>query len=73
MRSFDLTIKNYRCFEMQHPVRLDMRPGIMSFVGTNNSGKSTLLRFFYEMRPLFANLGDEAKGIGRDPAIAITV
>jgi ABC-type sulfate/molybdate transport systems ATPase subunit len=56
--SFDLTIVNYRCFAAEEPVHLQMRPGLTSLIGPNNSGKSAILRLFYELRPLlsaFAN------------------
>src|SRR5580698_923915 len=49
----DLTIKNYRCFADSHPARLRLRPGTTSIVGRNNAGKSSLLKFFYELRHLF--------------------
>lgn len=49
----DFTIKNYRCFPDSRPARLTVRPGFIAFVGANNSGKSSLLRFFYEFRGLF--------------------
>jgi ABC-type Mn2+/Zn2+ transport system ATPase subunit len=49
----DLTLKNYRCFPDTHPVRLTIRPGVTAFIGANNSGKSSMLRFFYEFRQLF--------------------
>jgi ABC-type cobalamin/Fe3+-siderophores transport system ATPase subunit len=51
---FDITLKNYRCF--QQPARIAIRKGLTSFVGVNNSGKSSLLRFFYEARNLFTRL-----------------
>ena len=47
----DITIKNYRSF--QQPVTIQMRKGFTSFIGINNSGKSSLLKFFYEFRRLF--------------------
>ncbi len=46
----DLTIKNYRCFTDANPARISLRPGFTAFVGPNNTGKSTLLKFFYEFR-----------------------
>ena len=52
----EFTLKNYRCFSDQHPARIRLREGLTSFVGVNNAGKSSLLRFFYEFRPLFANI-----------------
>src|SRR5437870_1327352 len=51
--SFELTIKNYRCFPDSHPVRLSFDKGFTALVGANNSGKSSFLRFLYEFRPLF--------------------
>lgn len=52
----DITIKNYRVFEDRHPARFTIQRGFISFVGTNNAGKSSILRFFYEFRSLFAQL-----------------
>lgn len=58
MISFDLTISNYRCFAAEAPVRLEMRPGMTSLIGPNNSGKSTILRLFYELRSLFVEFNN---------------
>ena len=55
-----LEIKNYRCFSREHPVTLELRLGFTALVGLNNSGKATLLRFFYEMRSFFAQTFDES-------------
>ncbi len=49
----DLTIKNYRSFADSKPAQLSIRPGFTAFLGANNAGKSSLLRFFYEFRRLF--------------------
>lgn len=49
----DLTLLNYRCFPDSNPARLSIRSGVTALVGANNSGKSTLLKFFYEFRGLF--------------------
>ena len=46
--NIDLTIKNYRCFSRIVPAHLKLKAGIVALVGTNNSGTSSLLRFFYE-------------------------
>ncbi len=49
----DLTLKNYRAFSDRMPARISIRPGFTAFVGVNNAGKSSLLKFFYEFRPMF--------------------
>jgi ABC-type cobalamin/Fe3+-siderophores transport system ATPase subunit len=52
----DLTIRNYRCFG-DEPTHLRISDGFTAFVGVNNSGKSSLLRLLYEVRPLLQYLG----------------
>jgi predicted ATPase len=52
----EITIKNYRCFSDSKPARIVLRKGFTAFVGVNNSGKSSLLKFFYEFRDLFQYL-----------------
>jgi ABC-type cobalamin/Fe3+-siderophores transport system ATPase subunit len=52
----DITIKNYRCFADSSPARLELRGGFTALLGVNNSGKSSLLKFFYEFRGLFDEL-----------------
>ena len=49
----DITLKNYRCFPDSKPARISLRKDLTGFVGVNNSGKSSLLKFFYEFRDLF--------------------
>jgi len=51
------TIQNYRCFG-DKPIEFVLKRGITAFIGANNSGKSTLLRFFFECRPLFAAMSN---------------
>src|SRR5262249_21342222 len=51
----NLTIKNYRCFES--PVHFSLRRGFTGLLGVNNSGKSSLLRSFFELRSIFQMLG----------------
>ena len=53
----DLELKNYRSFTDAKPARISLRPGFTAFVGVNNSGKSSLLKLFYELRSLFGWLG----------------
>jgi hypothetical protein len=45
-----LTVRNYRCRSDTNPATISLRAGLTPFVGVNNSGKTTLLRFFYEFR-----------------------
>ena len=71
---FHVTIKNYRCFSDQKPVRISMRKGFTALVGVNNSGKSSLLRLFYELRSLFMSIsrsGDQfIQAMRADPGLA---
>ncbi len=48
-----LELKNYRAFDDANPARWTLSDGFVAFVGVNNSGKSSLLRFFHEARPAF--------------------
>lgn len=54
--SLSLEIKNYRCFADENPLRIEIDRGFTAIVGPNNAGKSTVLRFFFEFRSLFALL-----------------
>ena len=58
MRPIKIQLGNYRCFADSEPLRLELQAGFAAMVGPNNSGKSTALRFFYEMRPLFSQCSD---------------
>ena len=60
----EITIKNYRCFPDSKPAKILLQKGFTSFVGVNNSGKSTLLKFFYEFRHIFQILSDGDRIIG---------
>lgn len=67
--NFHLTVKNYRCFSDNKPVHISMRNGFTAFVGVNNSGKSSLLKMFYELRQLFALLSNASNFLNalKDP------
>ncbi|MGA8433115.1 MAG: hypothetical protein WB729_25055 [Candidatus Sulfotelmatobacter sp.] len=56
-----LTIENYRCFPIGSPVSLKLTSGFSAFVGANNAGKSSLLKFFYEMRQAFSEMARGAE------------
>lgn len=56
MLDVEFRVKNYRCFGDQ-PTSFRVQNGFTALVGTNNSGKSSLLRFPYEIRQLFGLLG----------------
>jgi ABC-type phosphate/phosphonate transport system ATPase subunit len=52
-------IGNYRCFPGTRPATIRLRDGDIALVGANNSGKSALMRFFYELRHVFGTLADD--------------
>lgn len=58
-----ITLKNYRCFSDETPATLLLDCGFVAFVGINNSGKSSLLKFFYELRSIFATLSGDLDGL----------
>src|SRR5271155_3919725 len=61
----NLTIENYRCFPTGSPASLKLTKGSSAFIGVNNSGKSSILKFFYEMRPAFASIATGTPTIGQ--------
>ena len=52
----EITLKNYRCFADSKPAKFSIRKGFTALIGVNNSGKTALLKFFYEFRSLLASL-----------------
>ena len=52
----EIIIKNYRCFPDTKPAKIILRNGFTAFLGVNNSGKSSLLKFFFEFRNIFSML-----------------
>jgi len=80
---FELTLKNYRCFPDSKPAQVRIVSGFTALLGVNNSGKSSLLKFFYEFRPLFELLSGDAtafqmalqrnpRSLGTMPSVADT-
>lgn len=49
-----LTLRDYRCFLREQPAVIEIIEGFTAYVGPNNAGKSTILKAFYELRPLFS-------------------
>jgi len=52
----NLTIGNTDA-SRRRPASLKLTKGFSALVGVNNSGKSSLLNSFYEMRPAFTQIG----------------
>ena len=53
---FKIKISNYRNISRGNPIELEIEQGTIFIVGKNNIGKSNILKFFYEFRPLFQEL-----------------
>lgn len=51
-----LTLRNYRCFDWNNPMQIELRQGFTAIVGPNNSGKSTALKSIFELRQLLSSL-----------------
>jgi predicted ATP-dependent endonuclease of OLD family len=49
-----ITVKNYRSFSEEKPIVIDLSQPVTALVGPNNSGKSSVLKFFWEFRSLLA-------------------
>ena len=58
MGRLSIKIKNYRCFTDNSPLVIELGEGFTALVGPNNSGKSSLLKFFYELRDNWIQLTD---------------
>ncbi len=52
-----IKVKNYRCFGHK-PQTIELNNGFTAFVGVNNSGKSAVLKMFYELRPVWGYLSN---------------
>lgn len=57
LKPIQVEFKHYRCFREQIPSSITLPVGgIVALTGVNNSGKSTALRFFYELKLVLAHL-----------------
>jgi predicted ATPase len=56
VNNIQVTVKNYRCFDDANPLRITIKNGFVALVGPNNSGKSSCLKLFYELRLLWEHL-----------------
>lgn len=61
----EIVVKNYRPFTSDHPLKLQVSDGITALVGSNNSGKSFVLKFFFEARNLFEFLANSFSHVSR--------
>jgi hypothetical protein len=50
MQPIKITIENYLNIPLRHPIQIEIRDGVSFILGMNNVGKSTILKFFFEMR-----------------------
>jgi ABC-type branched-subunit amino acid transport system ATPase component len=68
-QSFEIELKNYRCFADVHPARITLKngPNFVALIGPNNAGKSSLLRAFFELRPIFALTIDKLRDAVKAP------
>ncbi|MBY0271015.1 MAG: AAA family ATPase [Burkholderiales bacterium] len=57
MGDIEVTLSNYRCFKDEAPATFRIGSGFTAFVGQNNAGKSSALKFFYELRDIFTFIG----------------
>ncbi|MDP8212118.1 MAG: AAA family ATPase [Candidatus Zapsychrus exili] len=62
MQNVKLTVKNYRCFSEENPVSINIDKGFTSFIGPNNSGKSSILRLIYEIRSILNYVTQQGNG-----------
>ena len=58
-----IELRNYRAFDDTRPAAWKLLDGFVAFVGINNSGKSSLLRFLHEARPVLGVLDQPQSGL----------
>ena len=56
MQEVRITVKNYRPFTDDNPLQIDLASGFTALVGQNNTGKSSFVKLFYELRNLWAQV-----------------
>lgn len=61
-----IVVKNYRCFADEPPVQFELGSKFIAFVGPSNSGESSVLKMFLELRPIFTRLVGNISNIARE-------
>ncbi len=61
MADVDITLKNYRCFDDSRPAGVRLGKGMSAFIGPNNSGKSALLKMFFELRNVWSHFRERVE------------
>ena len=51
-----ILLSDYRCFRREQPAVIELTDGFIAYIGPNNAGKSTILKSFYELRPVYQRL-----------------
>ncbi|MFZ1989385.1 MAG: AAA family ATPase [Alphaproteobacteria bacterium] len=54
-----LEVKNYRCFA--RPTQVELGHAFVAFIGLNNAGKSTIMRFLFECRDILKNIAADSE------------
>ena len=68
---FEVEIGNYRSTHHDQPVTIRCDGDLTGFVGVNNSGKSSLMKFFFDFRRLFEQLSFSNRGNEQDQMLSI--
>ena len=53
-----VTLRNYRCFDWDHPATLEFGDDFTAYIGPNNSGKSAALKSIYELRHVWQTISN---------------